>query len=318
MRTNFVKPQLIAIIGTTASGKTDLALRLAKKYHGAIISADSQQIYHHARIGTNQPKGIWRQANKKLRSVGIKKIYLTKGIPIFFIDILSPNKQWAAAKFQKITERLCRQLGQAGYQPILTGGTMLYVSSIIEGYIFPPGKPNIKLRTKLERISTAKLNQKLKALDFLTWQSIDLTNRRRLIRAIEYVTVTGRSFIQSQQRSSRTNTIVLGIKINKVKLRQAITNRTKIMLSSGLIEEVKYIRQHYPRSPLLKAIGYQEIDRYLNNQINLKQAEQNIISHTWQYARRQLHWFKKIPKVIWINSFNQALKKVKTNHPTVF
>lgn len=312
MRSNNVKPPLVAIIGPTASGKTDLAFKLAKTFNGAVISADSQQLYKHATIGTNQPKGIWRQANKKQQKVmKVKKIYYANGIPNFFIDFLSPNQLYSAAKFQADTQKLCSQLTKLGYLPILTGGTMLYISAVVEGYIFPPGLPNTKLRKSLEKLNNQQLSTKLKKLDIASWQSIDILNRRRLIRAIEYVMLSGKSFVLQKQQVERPNTLIIGLKTNKNKLRAVIAKRTKQMLKRGLINEVKYLLKYYPKSPLLTSIGYRSTVLYLKKQISLPELEQQINNQTWQYTKRQMSWFKKIPNVFWLNSPAHALKIVK-------
>jgi len=312
VRTTTVNPPLLAILGPTASGKSALALRLAKKFQGAVISADSQQIYRHAKIGTNQPAGRWRIANGKWQIVtGKKGLYWVENIPHFFIDILPPTKQFSAAQFQTQTNALCQKLSTVGILPIMTGGTGLYISAIVEGYNFPRGKPNLGLRQRLGKLSTGTLQHRLKSLDWATYKVIDRHNRRRLIRALEHVIATETSLSQNQLRQRRPNTLTIGLKIDKSKLRKIITARTKKMLRTGLIKETRHLRKKYPHSPLLESIGYREVADFLNGKINQTQTEQQIINHTWQYARRQMTWFKKMPGVHWIKSFTQAERLAK-------
>lgn len=304
-----VKPPLIVITGPTAAGKTDLALFLAKKFRGAIISADSQQIYRLAKLGTNQPAGQWRQANKFWQKLlGRKKIYLVQGIPHFLINTLSPRQQFSAAQFQKQANYLSRQLWSAGLLPIIVGGTGLYISAVVQEYKFPASKPNQKLRHQLAKLSTQRLQQKLKKLDLETWRTIDRHNRRRLIRALEHVISTGSSFKLNSAQQIRPQTLILGIKISKTKLKQNIIQRTNHLLKSGLIQETRLLLKKYPSSPLLQAIGYREIVSYLRGQINLEEAKQQIITHTSQYTRRQLAWFKRIPNIKWVKNHQRAIK----------
>ncbi len=309
---NSVKPPMITIIGQTASGKSILAIKLAKKFNGAVISADSQQIYKYAKIGTNQPTGQWLKADKKWQKVINKdQLYFVAGIPHFFIDVLSPNKQYSAAQFQNNTNKLCTKLSTAKILPILAGGTGLYVSAIVENYKFPKTKANLSLRKRLNKLSTTVLQKKLKKLDLITWQSIDKTNRRRLIRALEHIITTGESFRGSQQKNIRPNTLIIGLKKNKNTLHQAIVKRTNKMFDQGLINEVKFLQKKYPHSPLLHSIGYREVIDYLKNKITQTECRQKIINHTWQYARRQLTWFKKMSNIKWVNNYQQAEKIIK-------
>lgn len=309
------KPLLIAIVGPTASGKTDLALKLAKKFKGLVISADSRQIYKHASIGTNQPIGEYRIGNRELRKLfGSGKLYFVKNVPYFFIDTLPPTKAYSVAKFQKEVYKLLNsQFSIHNSQfllPILVGGTGLYVSAITESYRFPEVKTNPKLRQILERQTTTNLLTKLKKSDITTYKSIDRKNRRRIIRALEYALSSGQSFLASQHKQPRPNTLTLGLRQPKDKLRTAIAKRTKQMIKAGLLKETRYLMRHYPASILLKTIGYQEVLPVLKRQRTLAEARELINTHTWQYARRQMTWFKSKPNINWVNSLTQASKLI--------
>lgn len=302
---------LIAIIGPTASGKSKLALKLAKKYHGAIISADSQQLYQSARVGTNQPDGKWQAAPTDWQRQNIKKFYSVQGVPHFFVDILPPNRPYSAAGFQTEATRLCVKLRALGYLPILTGGTGLYISSIVEGYHFPKGKPNHALRQHLERLSYEQLKQKLKAADNHSYKTIDLKNRRRIIRALEHVLTTGTSFARSQTKTLRPNTLILNLAQSKPRLKQAIAKRTQSMLRQGLIQEAQALLHHYPTSPLLASIGYREAVRYLHGGLTTTELAKLINTHTWHYARRQLAWFRRLKQAHLVTETSGAMQLVK-------
>ncbi|MFA4819220.1 MAG: tRNA (adenosine(37)-N6)-dimethylallyltransferase MiaA [Patescibacteria group bacterium] len=305
-------PPLVAIIGPTASGKTALAIKLAKRFKGAVISADSRQLYQHAQVGTSQPIGRWRMANGKWqRTTGNKKIFKVDGVPHFFINELSPAKTYSAAEFQKRTNELIPKLFAIGYTPFLVGGTGLYVSAIVQNYNFPSSTANIKLRAKLEKMTLAELNKKLAKLDKLTYSKIDKFNRRRLIRALEHVLTSGQSFYAAQTSTPRPQTLIIGIETSSAKLKSAINRRTRQMIKNGLTRETQYLQRHYPKSVLLKTIGYQEIIGYLEKKYDLPTALELISLHTSQYARRQMTWFKKTPNIAWVKNERTAIKRVK-------
>ena len=305
-------PPLVAIIGPTASGKTALAIKLAKRFKGAVISADSRQLYQHARLGTSQPVGGWHIANGKWQKVlGQKKIFKVDGVPHFFIDELSPSKTYSAAEFQKQTNELIPKLFAIGYTPFLVGGTGLYVSAIVQNYNFPSSTANIKLRAQLEKMTLIELTKKLAKLDKLTYSKIDKFNRRRLIRALEHFLTSGQSFYAVQTRTPRAQTLIIGIKTSPAKLKPAINRRTRQMIKNGLTRETQYLQRHCPKSVLLKTIGYQEMAGYLNKNYNLQTTIDLINTHTWQYTKRQMTWFKKMPNITWVKNERTAIKRVK-------
>ncbi|MFH1867302.1 MAG: tRNA (adenosine(37)-N6)-dimethylallyltransferase MiaA [Patescibacteria group bacterium] len=299
---------LLAIVGPTASGKTDLAIKLAKKFHGVIISADSRQIYKGLPIGTNQPTGKWKNF------LGQKVLYV-KDIPHFFIGNKKPSQRYSVAQFQKEVYKLLNKISyilDSRFQiPILVGGTGLYISSIIEGYKFPPGTPNLKLREKLNKLSNLVLLQQLKKLDAKTYKSIDKKNRRRVIRALEFVLSTKQSFFSLQQKSLHPNALIIGINVPRQKLYSQINKRVDKMMKHGLIKEVKWLLKNYPQSPALKTIGYQELVPVIKNGADLHQAVELIKQHTRNFTKRQLTWFKRMPKLIWITNNHQVEKLVK-------
>lgn len=295
---------LIAIVGPTASGKSDLAIKLAKKFNGVIISADSRQIYKGLPIGTNQPKGKWRKFPVT------NKAYFVQNVPHFFIDILPPSKKYNVAAFQKNVYRLLPKLQVSGYLPILVGGTGLYVSSIVEGYQFPEGKPNLKLRGRLDKLSTTQLLKKIKKIDLNTFQKIDKKNRRRIIRALEYHLTTRIPFSRDRIKKGLTNHLILGLNPPRADLYNMINRRVDKMMKRGLLKEVRRLIKNYAHSPALATIGYQELVPVIKTKANLEQAVGLIKQHTRNFAKRQMTWFKRIPNVQWIKA-TQADRLVK-------
>ncbi len=304
---------LIAIVGPTASGKTELALRLARKLKGAIISADSRQIYQKLPIGTNQPAGRWLIANSKWQKIfGKKKIYFVKNIPHFFIACKKPNQSYSVAQFQKEVNKLLKKLSRlpaSRFQlPILVGGTGLYVSSVVEGYQLPPGRPDFKLRKKLDKLSNKELLARIKKLDHLTYKRIDKKNHRRLVRALEYVLTTGQSFFKAQQKNPLPNSLIIGLSIPRPQLYLQINRRVDQMMKRGLLKEVRWLVKKYPNSPALKTIGYQELVPVIKKGADLNQAVELIKQHTRNFAKRQITWFKRMPQVTWVKNYQQATR----------
>lgn len=294
-------PPLVVILGPTASGKTALGIKLAKKFSGQIISADSRQVYQKAQIGTCQPAGTWDKKHQ---------IYKANKIIHYLIDILPPTETFSVEKFQKESTSLIKSITNNKSLPLVVGGTGLYLSSLIENYDLPQGEPNYKLRDELTELSTDDLNFQLKKIDPTTYSKIDHLNRVRIIRALEFNLTTGQSFSVNQKKSLRGNTLILGLSLSKEDLIKNINHRTKDMLKAGLIKETEYILQDYPASVLLKTIGYKETIRYLSGHINKNELVENINTHTWQYAKRQLTWFKKTPNISWVDNYKQAEKLV--------
>ncbi len=288
--------QLIVILGPTATGKSELAIKLAKQFSGEIISADSRQIYKGMDIGTAKIKPEQMQE-----------------IPHYLIDIIKPSQNFTLAKYQNKAIKLIKQIQKKNKLPFLVGGTGLYIQSIVDNLNIPEVKPDKKLRNKLEKLSNQELYQKLKKLDPAGLKMIDINNQRRLIRALEVCLKTKQPFSQQRQKGKTLfNTLQIGLKLNFTNLEEKIAKRTEQMIQQGLIQEVENLLKKYsPDLPAFNSIGYQEIIQYLNNQISLKQAKELINLHTRQYAKRQMTWFKRDKKINWIRNYQQAKKLIK-------
>ncbi|PIZ98722.1 MAG: tRNA (adenosine(37)-N6)-dimethylallyltransferase MiaA [Candidatus Komeilibacteria bacterium CG_4_10_14_0_2_um_filter_37_10] len=278
------KPKIIVIVGPTASGKTSLAIGTARRYHGQIISADSRQIYRGMTIGTAQPTKEQRQQVKH-----------------HLIGCINPNQPFSLANFIQLTNKKITYLFHKNITPIIVGGTGLYVSALIDNYQLPKGEIDLALRKKLEQKTPQQLIALLRKKDPQTAQIIDQNNKRRLVRALEYVLTNKKSFTANQQKNtSNYQYQIIGLNPGKEKLEQNIRQRTKEMIKQGLVAETRELLKKYSSSlPALQTIGYQEIIQYLDGKISLTQAEELINIHTRQYAKRQMTWFKRDQRIKW-------------------
>lgn len=285
--------KLLVILGPTASGKSDLAIKIAKLFNGEIISADSRQIYKEMNIGTAKP---------------------IKDNLHHLLNLTNPDKHFSAAQYKELAYKTIKDIQNRGKLPILCGGTGLYISSIIENWQFPKVPPQEKLRKALEKKSSQRLFEIYQKLDTEGARFIDKKNKRRLIRAIEVCKAYNKPF--SQQRKSNKSlfdTLIIGIKLPKEELKRRIALRIKKMIKMGLETEVKTLIRKYKWIPALQTIGYQEWKEYFDKNIgniNKKEVQNLIELHTIQYSKRQMTWFKKMKNVQWINNQKKAIQLV--------
>jgi len=292
--------KLVAILGPTASGKTNLAIKLAKKYNGEIVSADSRQIYKGMDIGTAKP-------TQKEQS----------GVPHFMLDIKQPNRPYTVAEYKKDAIKIIRKILKKDRLPILVGGTGLYIKAVVENLNIPKVEANPLLRKKIEQeIKECGLEyvfKKLIKLDPEAAYIVDPKNPRRVVRALEITLLTKKPFSQQRKFGNPLfNVLEIGIAVPKNKLRQRINLRTEQMIKEGLIEEVKsLIKKYGDGQQAFDAIGYREIIKNLKGKITLQEALEKIKTNTWHYAKRQMTWFNKDKKIHWIKDCEEAEKLIK-------
>ena len=284
--------KIIVILGPTASGKSSLAIKLAAKFKGEIVNADSRQIYREMNIGTGKTDSL----DSKIRH--------------HLLDIIAPNKLFSLAQYQRLAILAIDDILRRKKVPIICGGTGLYIRAIVDNLDIPRVKPNIKLRQKLEKQTLAKLFSQLKKLDPKTAKIIDRYNKRRLVRALEVVLAKQTSFTDLQKtKKPRYEVLQIGIKTDRVILRQRIEKRFNQMIKNGLIDETKKLLKKYPINlPSMSGIGYLEISQYLAGEIPFQEAVNRAVARTYQYSKRQMTWFKKDERIKWVDSLRDAIK----------
>ncbi len=288
---SILKP-LVVILGPTASGKTEMGFKLAKKYNGEIINADSRQIYREMDIGTGKTDIQYSIFN----------------IPIHLINIKNPNQKFSLSQYKKLTIKTIKDIHKRGKVPILVGGTGLYISAIVDNLEIPKAAPNKKIRQKLEKHTDEYLFNKLKKIDLKSAKTIGENNKRKLIRALEVCEITGKPFSSQQIKGEPLfNILQIGIKIDREKLYKKIDERVDEMIRIGLIKETKKLSKKYSFDlPAMSGIGYFEIGQYLKNKITLDDAVQKIKYRTHQYARRQMTWFKRDERIEWVENYRET------------
>ena len=283
-------PPVVVILGPTAVGKTQIALQLASRLNGEIISADSRLIYRGMDIGTAKP------APGELARV-----------PHHLIDVAEPDQVWSLVLYQEAARQAIADAQSRGHLPFIVGGTGQYIRAILEGWRAPPVSPDARLRSILEdwaaEIGPQELHARLSTLDPQAAEKIDYRNLRRTIRALEVVFTTGEPFsVQRRHGPSLYRTFLLGLTRPRTELYERIDARIEAMLAAGLVEEVQGLlaRGYDPDLPALSAIGYKEIVDYLQGEITLQEAGMLMKRRTRLLVRRQANWFKPDdPRIHW-------------------
>ena len=313
--------KLLVVIGPTASGKSELAVALAKKFNGEIISCDSRQVYKGMNIGTGKVEGRW--TTKKLGGKTVK-LFVYKNIVHHLIDFQNPSRQYSAARFQKEAKKIIVDILKRGCLPILCGGTMHWVDAVVYDQKIPEVKPNPALRARLEKLSTAGLFARISRLDPQRAKTIDKFNRRRLIRALEIVISTGRPVPSLNPEPSPLYTsLLLGTNLPQKTLYEKIDRRLKERLSSGMIKEIANLHLG-SSSPLarrdvlsaserqrgrnglswkkLESFGleYKFVSLFLQKKISEEELFTQLSFAIKHYSKRQITWWKRNKDIIWI------------------
>jgi tRNA dimethylallyltransferase len=280
-------PFLLVIGGATATGKSGLAMALAERLNGAILSADSRQVYREFDIGTAKPS----QADQHR-------------VPHYLIDLCDPTETLTLAEYQQQAQSLIRQLHQTGnVVPLLVGGTGLYIDAIVKGLKIPPVAPQSALRQQISDLGQPHAYALLKSLDPAATQRIHPNDAVRTIRALEIFYVTGQPPSTLQGENPPTYPILyLGLDADPDVLHRRIAQRTHAMIAMGLEEEVLHLVKKYGSDlPLLQTLGYAEMLPYVRGDRSLDAAIEAIILHTRQFAKRQRTWFRNRAMVQWFD-----------------
>ena len=301
-------PKIVVILGPTASGKTDLGIFLAKKFKGEIISADSRQIYKKMSIGTDKPKGQW--------SGNGEPAYMVEDVPHYMMDIVDPGKPFTLADYQKQTVVHIKDILKRKKLPIIVGGTGLYIWAIVDNLDIPKMAPNKKLRDSFEEKKIDELILMLKKMDPESANSIDLSNPRRVVRALEVFINTGESFVKQRLKSAPLfDALQIGLAWPREIINERINVRCDHHVSSGLVDEVKSLaNQNYGWNlPSMSSIGYRQIGAYLRGEMSLEEAIIIFKRDTRRYAKKQMTWFKRDKRIVWVEKgrISEAEEAVK-------
>ncbi len=291
--------KLLVILGPTASGKTDLSIKLAKKYNGQVLSADSRQVYKGLDVGSG------KITKKEMQ-----------GVPHYLLDVANPKRKFTVSQYQKLALKAIKNIQKRGKLPILVGGTGFYIQSIVNDILIPEVKPNWKLRKELEKKSIQELYSLLLKKDPRRAKNIDKYNPRRLIRALEIIMSTKKPVPKLKQDFKRNNFEILQIGINKSheELRKNIQKRLQNRLkNNALINEVKNLHKSGLSWKRLEEFGleYKFVAQYLQNKITQQEMVGKIQIESEHFAKRQMTWFKRDKKINWIKNQKQADKLVK-------
>lgn len=281
---------LLVILGPTAVGKTAVAIKVAQRLQGEIISADSMQVYRHLDIGTAKPSLEERQ-----------------GIPHHLIDVVDPDEDFNVARFQAEVKRLVPEIIARGHLPLLVGGTGLYIRAVVDNYDFSPGGADPEFRSRLKARAAQegpeRLYAELRELDQAAAERIQPTDVRRIIRALEVKHLTGRRISEQGKGPPLYKVLQIGLIRERRRLYEAINARVDEQLARGLITEVRWLlAQGYPMTlPAFQALGYKELIPYLLGTATLEEAINTLKRETRRYAKRQLTWFRRDKRIIWLD-----------------
>jgi len=274
---------VVAIVGPTASGKSALAVEIARHLDGEVVSADSRQIYKGLDIGTG------KVTKKEMR-----------GVPHHLLDVENPKRTMSVVQYERLATHAIKDILKRGKVPIICGGTGLYIDAVLTYASFPPVSPNKKLRNELEKLGAKELFEKLQLLDPGRSETIDPKNPRRLIRAIEIATALG-SVPERVPATERYNTLYIGINLTKEELAARIHTRLYARMRRGMVAEARHLHEQGLSWKRMESLGleYRFLAEFLQNKIAKEEMLQKIEIASIQYSKRQMVWFKKNKNIRW-------------------
>ncbi|MFA6338714.1 MAG: tRNA (adenosine(37)-N6)-dimethylallyltransferase MiaA [Candidatus Paceibacterota bacterium] len=281
--------KIIVVLGPTSSGKSDLAVSLAKKFNGEVISADSRQVYKGLDIGSGK----------------ITKEEM-QGVQHYLLDVVDPETKFTVSDFKKLAEKAISEILEKGKVPIICGGTGFYIQAIVDNVVLPEVNPNEELRKELEGKSAEELLEILIKLDPARAENIDIKNPRRLIRAIEIAKNLGK-VPDINKDFGKYEALQIGIETDQKELKERIYKRILTRVKSGMIEEVEKLHQEGLSWERLDELGldYRYLARHLQGQITKEEMIEKIYYEDWHYAKRQMTWFNKDKRIKWFELKNK-------------
>jgi tRNA dimethylallyltransferase len=298
--------RVVVILGPTGVGKSQVSLKLADILNGEIVSFDSRQIYRYMDVGTAKPTKEERER-----------------IPHHFVDIISPDERFTAADYGRQARQVVRQIVKRDRQPIAVGGSGLYLRALTEGFFRGP-KADERIRRRLMReaqeFGEPHLFRRLKTVDPEAAERIHSNDLVRMVRALEVYELTGKPISLLQRQGDYESFpmwfVRIGLNMERDELYHRIERRVGEMISAGLVEEVKMLKERgfSPKLRALKTVGYQELFAYLDGEVDLHTAIENIKLNTRHYAKRQLTWFKHDKEVVWFDAEDGGLLQKILGH----
>lgn len=317
------KKSTFAIVGPTASGKSDVAIALAKKHDGEIISADSRQIYRGMTIGSGKVPGVLNPVLPENFSSPAPQeafVYISENIPHWMIDILDPNTPYSAAQFSKRAKIIANNIAERNKLPIICGGTGYWAQALIENTPFPEVSPNETLRKELSAFSTETLFQKLEILDTERAKTIDQKNKVRIIRAIEIALAIGKvpkikNSPTKSISSDTNNSVIIALNPPREILYENIEKRLDARIETGMIEEISELHHTGVSWKRLENFGleYRWGARYLQKFVTREEMRTQLLNDIRHYAKRQITWLKRwehMERTIhWAQNQKEAMEK---------
>jgi tRNA dimethylallyltransferase len=282
-------PPIVAVVGATAAGKSGLALDLAERLDGEIVNTDAMQVYRGMDIGTAKVPDPER-----------------RGIPHHLLDLLDVTEPLTVAEFQGWARAVVAEIRTRGRTPVLVGGSALYTRAVLDRFEFPGTDPDVRrgLEAELADVGAPALHRRLAEVDAAAAAQILPDNGRRIVRALEVVTITGRHFSATlpEREYSDPHSLQIGIDIDRPTLDPRIEQRVREMFDEGLVDEVRRLLDAglADGRTARTAIGYREVAAYLSGETSLDAAVEATTTATRRFSRRQDSWFRKDPRVVWV------------------
>ncbi|WP_328594069.1 tRNA (adenosine(37)-N6)-dimethylallyltransferase MiaA [Actinomadura macrotermitis] len=279
---------MIAVVGPTAAGKSDLAVELALRLGGEAVNADSMQLYRGMDIGT-----------AKLTPAEMR------GVPHHLLDIWDVSVTASVAEYQRLSEEAFAGIRGRGHVPVLVGGSGLYVRAALDHMEFPGTDPAVRARLEeeLAEHGSGALHRRLRELDPAAAEAILPSNGRRVVRALEVIEISGRPFTATlPEHRYRHDAVQIGLSVPRPELDERIALRVERMWAAGLVEEVRELDKAGLRDGLTagRALGYAQVLRFLAGEWTEEQAKEDTVRTTRRFARRQESWFRRDPRVVWL------------------
>jgi tRNA dimethylallyltransferase len=289
------KPKILVILGPTAVGKSSIAVEVAKRFNGEIISADSRQVYIGLDIGTGK----------------ITKEEMND-VPHHLLDVSRPSEVFDISNYKKLAEEKIEDILSRGKLPIIVGGTGFYIQSIVDGLILPEVPPNKKLREELEKKSIEELLKQLEKLDPDRASSVNQSSKRHLIRALEIINTLGK--VPELIKKPKYDTLQIGLDLEDKELKKRIHDRLIERINAGMISEGKRLEKEIGLERMIQlGLEYKYLALQLNEVLQEKEMREKLEKAIWQYAKRQRTWFKRDKKIHWFepNQLDSILKLIQ-------